>query len=178
LVSQGGISYTFPQGTVVPGRGYLVVASNPSALASGIGYSGALGPYGDRLANSGEEVRLVNNSARLMNVVEYGDQGDWPVGPDGSGFSLAKLDAYSSRASRELARQPSAQERPAWRISYRSRSRACPCSSNEVAAASTAFWLEIVNQEPRACRLAGTRWHVGGTGSSYVIVRRCRRANT
>ncbi len=55
-----------------------------------------MGPFSERLNNSGEEIRLVNNSGRLMSVVEYGDQGDWPVGPDGSGFSLAKLDAYSA----------------------------------------------------------------------------------
>ncbi len=93
---QGAVDFTFPQGTVVPGRGYLVVASNPTALAAETGFGAALGPFDGRLGNDGETLRLVNNGGREMNVVEYGDNDEWPVGPDGSGFSLAKQDAYSS----------------------------------------------------------------------------------
>jgi Lamin Tail Domain/CotH kinase protein len=96
---QGAVDFTFPEGTVVPGRGYLVLASNPTALAADTGFNGALGPFSGRLGNSGEELRLVTKDGRLMNSVNYGDDGDWPVGPDGSGFSLAKRDPYSSSSA-------------------------------------------------------------------------------
>ena len=33
-VLEGGVDYTFPDGTVVPGRGYLVVAADPIAFPS------------------------------------------------------------------------------------------------------------------------------------------------
>ena len=31
---EGAIQYTFAEGTVIPGRGYKVIASNPAVLAS------------------------------------------------------------------------------------------------------------------------------------------------
>ena len=70
---RGGIDYVFPEGTFVPGGGYLVVAASPEALAAAGGPADALGPFAGRLANEGERLELVNNSDRLMNVVEYGD---------------------------------------------------------------------------------------------------------
>ncbi|MBN2023268.1 MAG: lamin tail domain-containing protein [Pirellulales bacterium] len=89
---RGGIDYTFPSGTIVPGGGYLVVAASPDALEAATGYAGAMGPYAGRLANSGEELSLYNNSDRLMNTVEYLDEAPWPVAADGSGASLALRD--------------------------------------------------------------------------------------
>ncbi|MCX7427729.1 MAG: lamin tail domain-containing protein [Planctomycetia bacterium] len=89
---RGGIDYVFPEGTFVPGGGYLVVAASPDDLAAAGGPADVLGPFAGRLANEGERLELVNNSDRLMNVVEYGDAAPWPVEPDGSGTSLAKLD--------------------------------------------------------------------------------------
>lgn len=87
---EGGVDYTFPNGTVIPGRGLLVVAASPAAMPS------ALGPWTGQLDNGGEELRLVNNSGRVMDRVSYGDSGDWPVGPDGSGASLVKRDEESA----------------------------------------------------------------------------------
>src|SRR5262245_29475106 len=43
---QGAIQYTFPAGTVIQGRSYKVVASNPTALASGAGLLGGTGYSG------------------------------------------------------------------------------------------------------------------------------------
>ncbi len=86
----GGIDYQFPDGTIIDGRDYLVVAKNPTVMSNQTGFDDALGPFTGRLSNGGEELRLVNNSQRTMNVVDYRDRGDWPVGPDGSGYTLAK----------------------------------------------------------------------------------------
>ena len=78
---QGGINYTFPEGTVITGRGYLVVAANPGA--SNLAGVTALGPYSGALSNSGAEIMVVNRNGRVMDDVNYQDSGDWPVGPDG-----------------------------------------------------------------------------------------------
>src|SRR5437870_2102509 len=87
----GGVQFKFAEGTVVPGNGYLVVAVAPAALAAATGYTNAFGPFIGRLSNSGERLELRNNNQRLMDWVEYGTDGDWPVGPDGGGVSLAKI---------------------------------------------------------------------------------------
>ncbi|NQU21089.1 MAG: lamin tail domain-containing protein, partial [Candidatus Nealsonbacteria bacterium] len=100
---EGGVDFTFADQTVVPGRGHLLVVpfdpdSQPAELAAFLAEYDVpvdveiVGPYLDQLDNGGEELRLVNNDNRLMNVLDYGDGGDWPVAPDGSGATLAKRD--------------------------------------------------------------------------------------
>ena len=82
----GGVNYTFADGTVIPGGGYLVIAKAPGLLP---GVS-ALGPWTGSLDNGGETIRLRDKNERLMDELSYGDSGDWPVGPDGGGVTLAK----------------------------------------------------------------------------------------
>ena len=80
----GGINYTFTEGTVINGHGFLVVAATPS------GVPGSIGPWTGALSNAGETIRLRNRDRRVMSEVEYSDNGDWPVGPDGTGTTLAR----------------------------------------------------------------------------------------
>ncbi len=88
-----GVAYIFPNGTVIPAEGYLVIAVSPEDLKTATGLDSVYGPFSGRLANSGERLRLQNNSGRIMDQIEYSDGGDWPVAPDGSGVSLAKIDS-------------------------------------------------------------------------------------
>jgi Lamin Tail Domain len=83
---EGGVSYTFDEGTVIAAGGYLVVAADPSGL------KGALGPFDGVLSDSGERVDLVNNSDRLIDTIGYDTDDPWPVHADGSGVTLAKVD--------------------------------------------------------------------------------------
>ncbi len=85
----GGVTFSFPEGTVIPGGGHLVVALQPEALRS-IGVSNVVGPFQGRLSNGGERLELRNNNDRLMDAVDYGVDRPWPVTPDGLGPSLAK----------------------------------------------------------------------------------------
>jgi len=87
----GGVEYVFPKGTILPANSYVVVASSIQGSLRGIA-GRVLGPFRGQLSNGGEEIRLVNNSGRLMNRVRYEDDGNWPVAPDGAGVSLAKID--------------------------------------------------------------------------------------
>lgn len=87
-----GIGYDFPQGTIIHGGEYLVVASSPDALEAQTGYSSALGPFKGRLSNGNDKIRLRDNSGRVMDVIDYNDGGDWPTAPDGTGKTLAKSD--------------------------------------------------------------------------------------
>ena len=86
-----GVDYTFPAGTVMPAGGYLVVAKSPSAFTAATGLANPLGPFAGRMDNRGETLRLINNSQRTMDEVDYSDRDPWPVGPDGSGATLAKI---------------------------------------------------------------------------------------
>ena len=80
----GGIGFTFPDGTVIGGGEYLVVAANPGAVA------GSIGPFSGALDNGGETINLRDNSDRLMDSLEYGDDWPWPPAADGGGASVAK----------------------------------------------------------------------------------------
>ena len=100
MAAFGRVNFEIPAGTVIPRQGYLMISANPAALAAH-GFAGALGPWVGSLDNDGEQVDLVNNDGRLMNQVEYGDEGGWPVGADGTGSTLAKVneDSASDRAA-------------------------------------------------------------------------------
>ncbi len=96
----GGIDFRFPEGSIIPGMGYLVIALAPEYLLQTTAMTNVLGPFTGRLANSGEKLELRNNSGRLMDSVDYGVDGNWPVAPDGSGVSLSrKRDALASIAA-------------------------------------------------------------------------------
>lgn len=87
----GGIWFEFPEGSVVPGSGFAVIAIDPAALAAAAGIAAPAGPFEGRLENAGERLDLLNNNGRLMDSVAYLDREPWPVAADGSGASLAKL---------------------------------------------------------------------------------------
>jgi hypothetical protein len=114
-----GVTYEFPVGTVVPGGGYLVIAANPDALSAAGIHTGALGPWTGTLNNGGEQVELRNNSDRVMDAIEYGDNAPWPLAADGSGVTLAKFDSLSAsepaanwRASLQLDGTPGGENFP------------------------------------------------------------------
>ncbi len=92
----GGIAFTFPEGTIVRAGDFLVVASAPASLAAATGLTNIAGPFTDRLANSGETLRLRNNNGRVLDELAYGVEGDWPVAPDGAGPSLARRQANTA----------------------------------------------------------------------------------
>lgn len=84
-----GVDFVFPSGTILPGGGYLLIARNPSSLSAPSGVT-VLGPYDGSLSNGGEQLELMSSAGRLMDELEYGDSGEWPVAADGSGATLAK----------------------------------------------------------------------------------------
>lgn len=85
-----GAGYSFAEGTVLAGGGYLVIARNVPAFRAANGATNVLGPFTGSLDQGGEHLRLVNHNGRIMDEMTYGDEPPWPVGADGSGASLAK----------------------------------------------------------------------------------------
>lgn len=84
----GSVAYTFPQGTVLPAGGFLVVARAPAELASAYDLAGVLGPYTNNLPNDAGTVRLRHPSGAVFLEVNYTDQPPWLVAADGAGHSL------------------------------------------------------------------------------------------
>lgn len=108
-----GISYTFPQGSILPAGAYMVVAASPAAIP------GALGPWAGKLDNAGETVELRDHNNRVMDRIKYGTEGDWPVAPDGAGPTMARRarnlatdDPASWTSSREAGGTPGADNFP------------------------------------------------------------------
>lgn len=97
----GGIDYAFPNGSVIRGRGFAVLAIDPAALMAQTGLTGVFGPFAGRLSNNGESFELRNNSGRVVDAINYEVDGNWPVGPDGAGVSLAKRDRNTASAPPE-----------------------------------------------------------------------------
>ncbi|MEO8352992.1 MAG: lamin tail domain-containing protein, partial [Chthoniobacteraceae bacterium] len=91
----GGVNFTFPTDTTIAAGGYLVVSSDTAAVP------GSVGPWTGSLDNSGETIRLKNLIGRTMDELSFSDSGRWPIGPDGSGATLAKLDPDGSGAEAE-----------------------------------------------------------------------------
>ena len=96
-----GIHFDFAEGTVIPGGGYLLIASSPGTLRTAAGMTNVLGPFTGRLSNAGDKLELLNNNQRVVDSVSYGVEGDWPAGPDGSGVSLAKIEPDLASAPAE-----------------------------------------------------------------------------
>ena len=86
----GDVDYTFAEGTIIRGGGYLVIASDPVALRGTTLATNILGPFSGRLNNSTGNLELRDRNDRLMDEMEYRDRGKWPVAADGSGATLAK----------------------------------------------------------------------------------------
>jgi hypothetical protein len=101
----GDVDYVFPQGTILPGGGFIVVARAPADLEAVYGFSGALGPWAgaatNGLPNSSGTVRLRHRTGAVMLEVNYSDQPPWPVAADGAGHSLVLArPSYGERNAR------------------------------------------------------------------------------
>jgi hypothetical protein len=83
----GSIDYTFPNGTTLPGGGFLVVAKSPVDLQTVYGISGVLGPFTNNLPNDYGTVKLINQAGAVFLEVKYSDHFPWPVAAD-AGHSL------------------------------------------------------------------------------------------
>ena len=83
-----GIQYVFPIGTVLGPGQFVVLASDPVALATRYPGVRVDGTFTNHLANGGETVALVHASGAPIFSVAYDTRPPWPESADGTGFSL------------------------------------------------------------------------------------------
>jgi hypothetical protein len=165
----GAIDYLFAERTVIQGRGYMVIAADPASLKAATGVGGSLGPFAGELDNGGASLWLKDNNDRIMNEVRYDDHGDWPVGADGSGATLAKL---NEQHTSELPENWS----HSWLVGGSPGAKnwgdetASHLVINEVTSATDdSFWLEIGNLGPRPIDLIGHALVTSESGSTYTF---------
>lgn len=84
----GAVDYLFPEGTVLRGGGFAVVAAAPHEVETAYGLSNVLGPWSGTLKTSGT-VRLRSTAGAVLLEIPYQNQVPWPVAADGTGHSLA-----------------------------------------------------------------------------------------
>ncbi|MDB6155212.1 MAG: exported protein of unknown function [Chthoniobacteraceae bacterium] len=84
------VSFTFPQGAVVPAGGFLVVAKDAPALRTKWPEIAGriLGNFSGSLGNRSERLELNDANGNLADEVRYSTGGAWPSLPDGDGSSL------------------------------------------------------------------------------------------
>jgi hypothetical protein len=84
-------SFTFPDGSTIPPRGYVVAALDPEKLKLRLAAGErdrVFGPLKGGLSNSGESILLLDPLGNDMDLVPYRDEAPWPAGADGEGFSM------------------------------------------------------------------------------------------
>jgi len=96
-----GISFEFSKGTIIPAKGYLVVAKDRDRLISKYRLSSSLvvGNCMGTLSNGGEKVQLRDNIGNKVDEVRYYDGGHWPKYADGYGSSLELIDPHHDNSN-------------------------------------------------------------------------------
>jgi len=90
-----GISFTFPEKTLLPGQGFLVICKNLEAFQTLWGERNAVGNYALRLSNCRERVTLSNSGYLIVDTIVYDDGFPWPQEPNGYGSTLELTNPYS-----------------------------------------------------------------------------------
>ena len=104
----GGVRFTFPEGTQIPPGRYLTVARNAARLIQNypqLNADNTAGNYQGSLSNRGERIVLLRPESRseaeesavfvAVDQVEYADGGAWGRWADGGGSSLELRDPNS-----------------------------------------------------------------------------------
>jgi len=82
-----GVEFMFPQGSMISGNDFVVVAGNGTAFENNFGFA----PYqwsSGALSNGGEDLVLVAPSASVADSVDFSDGGLWPSEADGNRYSI------------------------------------------------------------------------------------------
>jgi hypothetical protein len=84
---RGGVDFFIPSGTVIPARGFVVIAESPATIQSRYGVA-ALGPWSGNLSGEGEQLRLDDSNGDAIDEVNYRSEFPWPILANGDGPSM------------------------------------------------------------------------------------------
>lgn len=110
-----GIDFIFENGTVLEPGEFLVIARNPTLFAQKYPSVAAIGPFPNKMSNSGERIAISDTTDTVIAEATYSDDPPWPIAADNGGYSLVpvKLNDFSDaslpsywRASSQLGGSP------------------------------------------------------------------------
>lgn len=88
----GGVRFTFPAGTILPGGGYATVVLDRDVFSDSFRNAPRpLGEFEGRLDNQGEALALLNAQGEPVEAVAFSDQHPWPALADGLGSSIERI---------------------------------------------------------------------------------------
>jgi len=94
------ISYQFPDGSILPARGYIIVAQDPTHI-SGRFIVPVFGPFEGKLGNNGDRIILYNADGEEIDKVDYQLGFPWPTvgdavanGQPGTGYSIQLINPF------------------------------------------------------------------------------------
>lgn len=94
-----GVNMTLGGGSVIPSKGYAVVAKNDVAFRSQYGGNKVvLGEYSGNLSNEGETLTLLRKDGSLASRVTYAADGKWSPLANGNGYSQALIQSEADEA--------------------------------------------------------------------------------
>lgn len=88
ITFSAGLTYTFPNNTLLPSEAFLVLARDATAFNTKYPGVTVSDTYSGQLDNSGETLTLSFPLGGMVFSFTYDDQSPWPITPDGPGFSL------------------------------------------------------------------------------------------
>ena len=83
-----GVSYRFPQGTMIASGEYVVIAANRKFTQDAFPQARIIGQYTGNLSNNHELLRIEDSWGNLVDEVHYHTGGDWGEKAGGLGSSL------------------------------------------------------------------------------------------
>jgi hypothetical protein len=179
-VTLEGVTFRFPENTVIAGGARLVLISNSRPAAFAQRYPGVtvFGQYGGSLANSGERLALVDREGRTLQSVDYRDSGGWPEEADGRGASLEILDPLGDpdapanwRASETPGGSPGAPKAPLALPAVRLSEIAADVRPGASSGGRTHDWIELHNAGATGVDLTGWSLSDGGLERRFVFAR-------
>ena len=130
---KGGISFKFPNRTVLASNAYLVVAKNASwlRLQYDLPANKIVGNFKQTLSNSEDKIRLEDTLGNQVDRVHYYDGGHWPKSADGYGTSLELINPHQDNGNYQAWLGSEERDKAEWQ--YISYTRTCTQSRNEEA---------------------------------------------
>ncbi len=118
------VSHVFAPGTVIAPGAFLVIASDPAALARDYPDVSTRAPVvalaSGGLGNGGEQLVLIDACGGTVDAVRYADGGRWPANADGGGSSVALVDPHADNSAPEAWVASDESKRASWQtIRYR-----------------------------------------------------------
>ena len=85
--------FIIPDGTILAGNDYLVLCKDYTLFSDVFPtVTNVIGNFDFGLSGGGEPIRLFDAEGTLIDSVDYDDEDDWPILPDGNGNTLELID--------------------------------------------------------------------------------------